>query len=304
MTLPKTDITARRIKLLVPMSDTALEWHDQVLACRAVYSLLAYRDRHGKGASGREISKTLRIHQKTVAKAIATLGDLVIRKGNKWHASQPGPEVFKPAKIAMPKHWSDSLAYVHLYLPKPNARLNGKLWTLTPCAIWSVLVDREKQKRGKVRIVSLAIWCGLGRATVQRWLKEFVKASLIVRYGDSIISNSNADLSGLFVTKADSQQVHKPDGNTLKSAAFWDQKATDIESIRPFLNEFAGLIGQDEAIRHILAKREEHDANLKTGKTTRANFCTFVKHNLRWELEKLRGVTRVKRRTTMADEPD
>jgi hypothetical protein len=155
------------------------------LQARLVFSWLAYRARHGLGASTRGICREVGLHPATVATALNSLGTLVSRCGNEWVASEPPDALFVPRRCdEQPKHWADRLAYTLLYLPRRGAKIQYKetsrRFGLNHAIIWSHLF--RKAKNGNVQgftYAGAAMLFGLDPKTVSSVINDLLWAKMI-----------------------------------------------------------------------------------------------------------------------------
>lgn len=189
----KTLTTIKRLKVLQPNRDGAFtasvvaarREHDRhhrkhLLHERLVYSLLAYRSRHKCGATVAEITKETALHKTSVKHSLRGLSDLIHNHDGKWYANEPPEGWF--AKDRDADHWSDTLRYTMLYLPRKGATINNRRFTLNHSFVFSLVVSFTKKWNPTDR-VSIALLSTLlhdmNRKTVSRILGDLVSAELI-----------------------------------------------------------------------------------------------------------------------------
>ena len=127
----------KNIRILV----TTKGWqHD--LSARIVYSVLAFFTRWDDGRSARGIGEALsgRMDDKTIRKALTTLGPLVEKRGRKWYAVEPPFGLFATANRDAAS-WFDRIASYRLYLPRRGARIGSSRFNLSHSTLYSLLLS-------------------------------------------------------------------------------------------------------------------------------------------------------------------
>lgn len=139
----------RRIKQF-PLLTTKGRIFPHALTERVVYSYLAYQDRISQCASIRKIAAETRLNGRTVAKALGVLGPLVLQEANRWAAVRPSGECAgwfaprtarKDRPVENEEHWSDSYASMKLLLPRKQAMIEDRRFTVHHAAVYSLLVS-------------------------------------------------------------------------------------------------------------------------------------------------------------------
>lgn len=180
-----------RFKLLTPTKkfrDTASEKECSVLSMRIVYSWLAYRSRLSQGATTRSICKEIGLHPRTVKKAIEALGGLVERRDNTWFAIEPDDALFVGRRIGeQPKHWSDSLAYLMILLPRKGAKVKYSglelRFGINHSIVFSFIISASKKTGVMQRftVAGTAKLFDLDNKTVRSILQDLILLRMIER---------------------------------------------------------------------------------------------------------------------------
>ncbi|KAA5537986.1 hypothetical protein FYK55_27985, partial [Roseiconus nitratireducens] len=149
---------------------------------RMLFSYLAYRSRHGHGATINEIVRETRLHKTTVNKTLTCLSDLVHKHNGKWHCNEPGDGLFKPLPNPRSvKHWSDRYCYLNYYPPSAKAKLNGRRFGVNHAGVLSAIISFTKKTNPspQLSIQLVSSLTGIGRKTVSSIFDDLLRAEIM-----------------------------------------------------------------------------------------------------------------------------
>ena len=189
----------KHFKLLTPSKDSQFLEHikqlkesqgvqqaQHFLQDRIVFSFVAYRTALDLDASIREIARETSLHAMTVKKSLNYLGHLVSRRGNQWFAEQPPDGWF--IRVLDADHWSHTLAYVMLFVPRQGATFrkgsSNRRFGISHAVVYSQLVNRAKNDliRGfTVRGFSKMLH-GLSERTISTVIQDLQHLGMIRRH--------------------------------------------------------------------------------------------------------------------------
>jgi hypothetical protein len=249
-----------RLKLLMPGKVLQDKWGKEILVCRAVYSYLAYRDR--VGASQREIAQNMCLGRRKVRRAVELLGPLVKATGrsttSRYWAEKPNDDDFLPARSPNAKHWRDSLAYLYVEII-PEIGLRASVYQ----AAKELLANKPYQTNQ-----GIAKFVGCHPTSINTFSKRAL-------------------------CKTEAPAAYKPQTLYEKCLAdcgteefVWSQIGFLVERLRK-------LKGSERADAEVVAKRAEHDANMKEpGSYKKNHFLAYLKNHLNRQITDIeRSVT-------------
>ncbi len=154
---------------------------------RLVYSFLAYRSRKGLTASLRLICRETTLHPTTAKQAIDNLVGLVFKGKSGWSAVEPPEGWFRRHVPKHPvEHWSDTISYTALLLPRRGAKIvcedKTKRFGLNHAVIFSFLLSRARKTNAVLRrftCAGQAAMLGLNPKTVASVVADLESLGLI-----------------------------------------------------------------------------------------------------------------------------
>lgn len=307
--------TIKRLKVLQPNRDGAFtasvvaarREHDRhhrkhLLHERLVYSLLAYRSRNKCGATVAEITKETALHKTSVKHSLRGLSDLIHNHDGKWYANEPPEGWF--AKDRDADHWSDTLRYTMLYLPRKGATINNRRFTLNHSFVFSLVVSftRKWNPTDRVSIALLStLLHDMNRKTVARILGDFVAAEIITcdqrgarqvikrlpltehhltlfephgmtkRTGSAAKPKATRPVSNKYEFKGDGFDAHRRACEGLIPQSYAEEAVVKTKQLSLTLEEFH---------EHLQDAKSDSDKNVIDGKCLRPNLGRFFVNRL------------------------
>jgi hypothetical protein len=269
------------------------------LAERVTFSFLAYQDRIDQTASVRKIAAETGLNGRTVTKALATLGSVVLNVNGRWQSAQPigdHADWFVPRKTTHEiNHWTDSLASLKFLVPKKGAVINESRFTANHAAVYSMLVSLARKGEAvtgtSLRHLS-GLLCQIDVATVAKAIKMLETARMIAviqyeRRMDVHLLSLGSDQQKLFQAVERPQSQDRPSGDSPPTRPnFPNQLLGDIYDytmLHGIPHDVAmDLVTFTTMFEHAEA---EHRSNVVAGKVNCSHFGNLMLYKLKQRTE-------------------